>query len=103
VHKPYFFEDKSEVATVEGLEQKYVLCPVAVKDAYLVYVVKNFHTKRPDSSILIFSHTCRECQALAIMFTGLGFKVTIVKHSRYGVVSFCIAKRYFWSSKMLKM
>lgn len=75
VKKPYFFEDKSEVATVEQLDQKYVLCPSAVKDAYLVYVVKNFHKNRPESSILIFSHTCRECQALAIMFKGLGFEV----------------------------
>ncbi|VDK89499.1 unnamed protein product [Litomosoides sigmodontis] len=75
IKKPYFFEDKSEIATVDKLEQKYVLCPCAVKDAYLVYVVKNFHEKYPDSLILIFSHTCRECQALAIMFHGLGFQV----------------------------
>ncbi|KAM3718731.1 putative ATP-dependent RNA helicase [Dirofilaria immitis] len=75
VKKPYFFEDKSEIATVDKLEQKYVLTPCAVKDAYLVYVVKNFHEKYPDSLILIFSHTCRECQALAIMFHGLGFQV----------------------------
>ncbi|VDK71290.1 unnamed protein product [Anisakis simplex] len=75
IKKPYFFEDRSDIATVEKLEQKYVLCPFAVKDAYLVYVVKNFHENRPSSSILIFSQTCRECQALAIMFTGLGFQV----------------------------
>lgn len=75
--KPYFFEDKSEIATVEKLDQKYVLCPQAVKDAYLVYVVKNFYENRPESSILIFSQTCRECQALAIMFNGLGFQVAI--------------------------
>ncbi|VDN59463.1 unnamed protein product [Dracunculus medinensis] len=75
VKKPYFFEDKSEIATVEKLDQKYVLCPQAVKDAYLVYVVKNFYENRPESSILIFSQTCRECQALAIMFNGLGFQV----------------------------
>ncbi|VDM39790.1 unnamed protein product [Toxocara canis] len=75
VKKPYFYEDKSDVATVEQLDQKYVLCPHAVKDAYLVYVVKNFYQNRPSSSILIFSHTCRECQALAIMFNGLGFQV----------------------------
>ncbi|KIH59116.1 DEAD/DEAH box helicase [Ancylostoma duodenale] len=36
VKKPYFFEDKQEIATVEHLEQRFVLCPVAVKDAYLV-------------------------------------------------------------------
>ncbi|KAK0415305.1 hypothetical protein QR680_011882 [Steinernema hermaphroditum] len=75
VRKPFFFEDKSEVATVEKLEQKYVLSPIGVKDAYLVYVVKNFYENRPNSSILVFSQTCRECQALALMFNGLGFDV----------------------------
>ncbi|CAD6190224.1 unnamed protein product [Caenorhabditis auriculariae] len=75
VQKPYFFEDKGEVATVERLEQKYVVCPVAVKDAYLVYVVKNYCEKNEKSSVIIFAQTCRECQALAFMFDGLGFKV----------------------------
>ncbi|KAK6736415.1 hypothetical protein RB195_019226 [Necator americanus] len=75
VRKPYFFEDKQEIATVERLEQKYVLCPVAVKDAYLVYVVKNFCERNGNSSVIVFAQTCRECQALAYMFEGLGFKV----------------------------
>uniref|UniRef100_A0A914DQE4 RNA helicase n=1 Tax=Acrobeloides nanus TaxID=290746 RepID=A0A914DQE4_9BILA len=75
IHKPYFFEDLSEVKTVDRLEQRYVLCPVSVKDAYLVYVVKNFYARRENSSILIFTHTCHECQALALMFRGLSFEV----------------------------
>lgn len=82
MRKPYFFKDKEEVATVERLDQKYVLCPSAVKDAYLVYVVKVFHERHLNSSILIFSHTCKECQALAMMFSGLGFEV------RYSIWSF---------------
>ena len=36
VRKPFFFEDASDVSTVEKLEQKYVLCPLPVKDAYVV-------------------------------------------------------------------
>ncbi|CAJ0963412.1 unnamed protein product, partial [Mesorhabditis belari] len=77
VRKPYFFEDKGEgdEATVEKLEQKYVLCPVNVKDAYLVYVVKNYCEKSPKSSVIVFALNCRECQALALMFTKLGFQV----------------------------
>nr|CDJ96231.1 DNA RNA helicase domain containing protein [Haemonchus contortus] len=73
--KPYFFEDKHDVATVEKLEQKFVLCPVAVKDAYLVYVVKNYCERNENSSVIVFAQTCRECQALAYMFDALGFKV----------------------------
>ena len=75
IKKPYFFEDVDEVKTVEKLEQRYVLCPISVKDAYLVYVVKQFYENRTDGSVLIFSQTCRECQALALMFKGLGFGV----------------------------
>ncbi|KAJ1368538.1 hypothetical protein KIN20_029687 [Parelaphostrongylus tenuis] len=75
VKKPYFFEDKQEFATVERLEQKFVLCPVAVKDAYLVYVVKNFCERNENSSVIVFAQTCRECQALVYMFDALGFKV----------------------------
>ncbi|GMT14815.1 hypothetical protein PFISCL1PPCAC_6112, partial [Pristionchus fissidentatus] len=75
IRKPYFFEDTSEIATVENLDQKYVVCPQAVKDAYVVYVVRECLDRSPSSSIIIFSHTCRECQALAHMFAALGFSV----------------------------
>uniref|UniRef100_A0AC34EZZ0 RNA helicase n=1 Tax=Panagrolaimus sp. ES5 TaxID=591445 RepID=A0AC34EZZ0_9BILA len=75
IHKPYFFEDIDDVKTVEKLEQRYVLCPKGVKDAYLVYVVKNFYENRNGRSVLVFAHTCRECQALALMFKGLGFNI----------------------------
>ncbi|CAI5442655.1 unnamed protein product [Caenorhabditis angaria] len=75
VRKPFFFEDKGNISTVENLEQKFVVCPVSVKDAYLVYVVKNFSERNPKSSVIIFAQTCRECQALAYMFEGLGFRV----------------------------
>lgn len=60
---------------MDRLEQKYVLCPHGVKDAYLVYVVKSYYIKNEDSLILIFAQTCRECQALAFMFKSLGFDV----------------------------
>ncbi|CAB3405392.1 unnamed protein product [Caenorhabditis bovis] len=73
--KPYFFEDKGQISTVEQLDQKFVVCPIAVKDAYLVYVVKNYSERNPKSSVIIFAQTCRECQALAYMFEGLGFNV----------------------------
>lgn len=69
----------NEVKTVDRLEQRYVLCPVSVKDAYLVYVVRNFYARRESSSILVFTHTCHECQALALMFRGLEFEVRIFR------------------------
>jgi ATP-dependent RNA helicase DDX49/DBP8 len=81
IRKPFFWEDTADVATVSSLEQRYVLCPADVKDAYLVFFIKQFHERHPESAIIIFSHTCRECQALAIMFRELGFKRFGALHS----------------------
>ncbi|KAL3089491.1 hypothetical protein niasHS_006875 [Heterodera schachtii] len=75
VRKPFLFEEKDTVKTVDKLEQRFVLCPRSVKDAYLVFVVKEFYLRRDDTSILVFAKTCRECQALALMFKQLGFEV----------------------------
>ncbi|KRY59683.1 putative ATP-dependent RNA helicase DDX49 [Trichinella britovi] len=75
VKKPFFWQEQSCTVTVDTLEQRYVLCPKSVKDAYVTYVVKLFTDKNPQSSVLIFSHSCYECQALTLMFADLGFKV----------------------------
>ncbi|CAK5092098.1 unnamed protein product [Meloidogyne enterolobii] len=75
IRKPYFFEEKDQIQTVKGLEQRFVLCPRTFIDAYLVYIVKEFYTSRESSSILVFVKTCRECQTLALMFKKLGFEV----------------------------
>lgn len=38
-------------------------------------MVKNYCERSPNSSIIVFALNCRECQALALMFTKLGFEV----------------------------
>ncbi|KHJ47126.1 DEAD/DEAH box helicase [Trichuris suis] len=75
VKKPYFWQEESSTVTVDTLEQRYVLCPKDVKDAYVVYAVKLFTEKNPHTSVLIFSHSCYECQSLSLMFNDLGFRV----------------------------
>lgn len=37
--------------------------------------MKNYCERNENSSVIVFAQTCRECQALAYMFEGLGFKV----------------------------
>lgn len=54
----FLYEAPSEIATVENLEQHYVLCPKNVKDAYLVEVIRTYR-KDNDGNILIFTDTCR--------------------------------------------
>jgi len=47
------------VATVEQLEQLYMLCPYEVKDAYLVQILREFLKENKNSLIMVFSHTCK--------------------------------------------
>lgn len=53
------WEEKADIATVEELEQFYVLCPVAIKDGYLVETVRKFKEEHTDVSIMIFTDTCK--------------------------------------------
>jgi len=47
------------VRTVETLDQRYVLMPAAVKDAYLVHIVHEYLQKNSSSSVMIFTNTCK--------------------------------------------
>merc|ERR1712228_547257 len=56
---PFFWKAKSEVATVEQLDQRYVLVPAQVKEPNLVQIVKEFQEDKPLSNCIIFTKTCR--------------------------------------------
>jgi ATP-dependent RNA helicase DDX49/DBP8 len=53
------WEAPAEVATVEELDQFYALCPMNVKDSYLVQTVRIFREKNEKGSIMIFTDTCK--------------------------------------------
>lgn len=55
----FVWEAKQDVATVEELDQYYVLCPYDIKDGYLVETVRLYREKSPTGSIVIFTDTCR--------------------------------------------
>ena len=52
------------IATVAELDQKYILAPASVRDSYLVYILRE-HAE--NKSVIIFTHTCKNCQTLANM------------------------------------
>ena len=52
------------IATVAELDQKYILTPASVRDSYLVYILRE-HAE--NKSVIIFTHTCKNCQTLANM------------------------------------
>jgi len=80
MNKPFFYESKSEVRTVEELDQRYILTPEKVKDAYLVHLVQTFQDQHDDWSIMIFTNTCKNCQLLTMMLREFKFP-TISLHS----------------------
>lgn len=55
----FMWEDPADVATVNQLEQFYILCPMNVKDSYLVQTVRMFQEKKEKGSIMIFTDTCK--------------------------------------------
>lgn len=57
--KVFFYEAPSDIATVEQLQQHYVLCPNYVRDGYLVQVIREYRDKDSNGSIIIFTNTCK--------------------------------------------
>ena len=53
------------MATVAKLNQQYILVPANVRDCYLIYVLRECAENK---SVIVFTHTCRNCQVLATMF-----------------------------------
>uniref|UniRef100_A0A672UZM3 RNA helicase n=1 Tax=Strigops habroptila TaxID=2489341 RepID=A0A672UZM3_STRHB len=80
-NRPFFWEAASEVRTVEELDQRYLLVPEAVKDAYLVHLVQTFQDEHEDWSIIIFTKTCN-CMRSLIWGSG--------RKQRTGIQSACI-------------
>ncbi|XP_029286308.1 putative ATP-dependent RNA helicase DDX49 [Cottoperca gobio] len=80
MNKPFFWESKSETRTVEELDQRYILTPEKVKDAYLVHLIQTFTDEHDDWSIIVFTNTCKSCQVLTMMMREFNFP-TICLHS----------------------
>lgn len=69
--RPFCYEVTSDTATVAELDQRYLLVPSLVKDAYVVHLLQNFIERK---SVIIFTHTCRSCQVLSNMLKKLEIK-----------------------------
>nr|XP_031362967.1 probable ATP-dependent RNA helicase DDX49 [Lonchura striata domestica] len=79
-NSPFFWEATAPVRTVEGLEQRYLLVPEALKDAYLVHLVQSFQDQHEDWAIIIFTKTCKDCQVLNMMLRKFSFP-SVALHS----------------------
>ncbi|CAH1796890.1 unnamed protein product [Owenia fusiformis] len=81
LNTPFVWHCTAPVATVDQLDQRYVLMPADVKDAYLVLIVKNFLEKKTRSAIMIFSSTCKYVQILGMVFREVGIPAVVI-HSQ---------------------
>ncbi|XP_048651342.1 probable ATP-dependent RNA helicase DDX49 isoform X2 [Marmota marmota marmota] len=79
-NQPFFWEAQAPVRTVEQLDQRYLLVPEKVKDAYLVHLIQTFQDEHEDWSIIIFTNTCKTCQILCMMLRKFSFP-TVALHS----------------------
>ncbi|CAB0037222.1 unnamed protein product [Trichogramma brassicae] len=66
--------DDSGLATVKELDQRYVLCPYNVRDAFLVEVIRTFRYDNATGSIMIFTDTCKNCQLISMTMNEVGFE-----------------------------
>uniref|UniRef100_V9KKX4 Probable ATP-dependent RNA helicase DDX49 n=1 Tax=Callorhinchus milii TaxID=7868 RepID=V9KKX4_CALMI len=73
MNRPFFWESKSEVRTVDELEQRYLLIPERMKEAYLVHLIQKTQDEHEDWSIMIFTNTCKMCQVLNMMLRKFRF------------------------------
>ncbi|XP_078064861.1 putative ATP-dependent RNA helicase DDX49 [Mustelus asterias] len=73
MNKPFFWESKTEVRTVAELDQRYLLVPERVKEAFLVHMIQRFQDEHEDWSIIIFTNTCKMCQVLNMMLRRFNF------------------------------
>uniref|UniRef100_A0A8C3NCY0 Probable ATP-dependent RNA helicase DDX49 n=1 Tax=Geospiza parvula TaxID=87175 RepID=A0A8C3NCY0_GEOPR len=79
-NSPFCWEAPAPVRTVQGLEQRYLLVPEALKDAYLVHLVQSFQDQHDDWAIIIFTKTCKDCQVLNMMLRKFSFP-SVALHS----------------------
>ncbi|XP_048736613.2 probable ATP-dependent RNA helicase DDX49 [Ostrea edulis] len=78
MNKPFFWQQQSQVATVEGLKQYYILMPADIKDAYLVHVLDKYIEANKKSSIMIFTNTCKYTQILGMICTQVGLPCEVL-------------------------
>ncbi|NWT42071.1 DDX49 helicase, partial [Chroicocephalus maculipennis] len=66
-NRPFFWEAVSEVRTVDQLDQRYLLVPEAIKDAYLVHLIQTFQDEHEDWSIIIFTKTKKKKKKILVL------------------------------------
>lgn len=73
-------KDQTFIRTVHGLNQNFILIPQNVKEAYLIYLIKNKKLGK-NQQCIIFTQTCKNCHFLALLLKELGIECALI-HSQ---------------------
>uniref|UniRef100_A0A182QWU6 RNA helicase n=1 Tax=Anopheles farauti TaxID=69004 RepID=A0A182QWU6_9DIPT len=67
------WSEQSQVATVETLDQRYLLCADYDRDTVLVEALRKYKEENEDASIMIFTNSKKDCQILSMAMNSFGF------------------------------
>lgn len=70
----FLWQSSGEQATVQQLDEKYILCNPTVKDATMVATLLKFQEEKPKALIIVFTDTCKSTQILSMMLNELGIE-----------------------------
>jgi len=76
--KPFYYEHKDPVVTVEELDQRYAVTPVDAKEGYLVQVLLSYFEKFKDNNMIIFTGSRKSCHTVYLMLKELGFSCSVL-------------------------
>lgn len=65
------WSEDSEVATVETLDQRFILCADYDRDMVLVEALRKYKEENEDSNIMIFTNTKKYCQLLSMTLNSM--------------------------------
>ncbi|XP_076038152.1 putative ATP-dependent RNA helicase DDX49 [Oratosquilla oratoria] len=74
----FLWQSQGEQATVEQLEEEYVLINPVVKDATLVAVLLKFQEESPRGLVIVFTDTCKSTQILGMLLNELGVECVML-------------------------
>ncbi|XP_055625579.1 probable ATP-dependent RNA helicase Dbp45A [Toxorhynchites rutilus septentrionalis] len=67
------WSEESEVATVETLDQRYILCADYDRDMVLIEALRKFKEEHEEASVIIFTNSKKDCQVLSMTLNNIGF------------------------------
>ncbi|XP_058462008.1 probable ATP-dependent RNA helicase Dbp45A [Malaya genurostris] len=67
------WSEESSVATVETLDQRYILCADYDRDMVLIETLRKFKEEHEAASVIIFTNSKKDCQVLSMTLSTIGF------------------------------